>query len=162
MNSSRCLKWRSSYRFIPTKRGPLDGISHAGVPRTRGACPRQTAPYKVAVNRDPQTRKPIYFVSSADQVPDAIPLLAGDTIQNLMSTLDHLAYQLVCRDTGDKPANPNWIYFPITDDRAAYEAKKGGKMQGASRSIARDAHRSAIRGRRRQSSGVDGTLSQPG
>jgi hypothetical protein len=56
-------------------------------------------PYKVATN----TKKIIYYVSSVDPVPDAIPLIAGDAIQNLMSALDHLAYQLVCSDTGDNP-----------------------------------------------------------
>jgi len=59
-------------------------------------------------------------------------LIAGDAIQNLMTTLDHLAYQVVCNDTGDAPPNPNWIYFPIADDAAKYEAKKHGKMKGAS------------------------------
>jgi hypothetical protein len=48
-----------------------------------------------------------------------------------MSSLDHLAYQLVCSDTGDAPPNPNWIYFPIADDAEKYEAKKQGKIEGA-------------------------------
>jgi hypothetical protein len=90
-----------------------------------------TAPYKVATKRHPENRKLIYYVASAELVPDSIPLVAGDAIQNLMSTLDHLAYQLVCRDTTDQPPNPGWIYFPIADDAATYDSKKGGKMQGA-------------------------------
>jgi len=49
----------------------------------------------------------------------------------VMGTLDHLAYQLVCKDTNDAPPNPNWIYFPIADDQAKYDAKKHGKMAGA-------------------------------
>ena len=57
--------------------------------------------------------------------------MAGDAIQNLMSALDHLAYQLVCSDTADNPPNPNWIYFPIADDSTKYEAKKRGKIEGA-------------------------------
>lgn len=88
-------------------------------------------PYRVATKHDPQTRKLIYYVSGADSVPDCVALIAGDAIQNLMSALDHLAYQLVCSDTGDAPPNPNWIYFPIADDAAKYDAKKHGKMQGA-------------------------------
>jgi hypothetical protein len=68
---------------------------------------------------------------SVEPVPDVIPLVAGDAIQNLMSALDHLAYQIVCNDTKDNPPNPNWIYFPIADDFEKYEAKKRGKMQGA-------------------------------
>jgi hypothetical protein len=61
-----------------------------------------------------------------------LPLIAGDAIQNLMGGLDHLAYQLVCSDTWDKPPNPKWIYFPIRESLAKYEAAKSGKMEGAS------------------------------
>ncbi|MBX3347405.1 MAG: hypothetical protein KF747_01555 [Nitrospira sp.] len=89
-------------------------------------------PYKVGFKHDQATRKLIYYVTAVDSTPDCLPLIAGDVIQNLMSALDHLAYQIVCRDTGDIPPNPNWIYFPIADDLEKYEAKKVGKMQGAS------------------------------
>ena len=91
-----------------------------------------TNPFKVAAQREFPSRKLKYVVASADPVPDRIPLIAGDAIQNLMSALDHLAYQLVCHDTNDNPPNPNWIYFPIADDAAKYEARKQGKMAGAS------------------------------
>jgi hypothetical protein len=90
-----------------------------------------TNPYKVGAKHDPQTRKQIYYVASAESTPDCLPLIAGDAIQNLMSALDHLAYQLVCSDTSDNPPNPNWIYFPIADNAAKYEAVKRGKMKGA-------------------------------
>jgi len=89
-------------------------------------------PYKVGYKHDSTSHKLIYYVTSVDPTPECLPLVAGDVIQNLMSALDHLAYQLVCRDTNDQPPNPNWIYFPIADDLQRYEAKKGGKMQGAS------------------------------
>lgn len=91
-----------------------------------------SSPYKVGAKHDLNTRKLIYYVTSAESTPDCLPLFAGDVIQNLMSALDHLAYQIVCSDTGDNPPNPNWIYFPIAGDFQKYEAKKGGKMQGAS------------------------------
>jgi hypothetical protein len=91
-----------------------------------------TNPFKVAAQREPTSRRLKYVVASADAVPDRIPLVAGDAIQNLMSALDHLAYQLVCHDTQENPPNPNWIYFPVADDVAKYEAKKQGKMAGAS------------------------------
>src|SRR5438128_8008029 len=73
----------------------------------------------------------IYYVSNIQPVPNPIALMAGDAIQNMMSALDHLAYQLVCASTNDDPPNPNWIYFPIQDDATKYEAKKLGKIQGA-------------------------------
>ena len=91
-----------------------------------------TKPFQIAVRRDPETRRLTYYVSAVQPVPDAIPLITGDVLQNLMSALDHLAYQLVCKDTNDNPPNPNWIYFPIADDQTKYDAKKHGKMQGAS------------------------------
>lgn len=90
-----------------------------------------TKPYGVACKTDPKTRKPVYYVSCVHPIPESIPLIAGDGIQNLMSALDHLAYQIVCSDTMDNPPNPNWIYFPIADDAAKYEAKKRGKIEGA-------------------------------
>ena len=91
----------------------------------------KTNPYKIATKTDPDTRKLIYYVASVEPTPDCLPLLAGDAIQNLMSALDHLAYQMVCSDTGDCPPNPNWIYFPIADSAEKYESKKRGKMEGA-------------------------------
>jgi len=91
-----------------------------------------THPYVIATKRNPQTRQLIYYVSSLRDTPESLPLLAGDAIQNLVSALDHMAYQLVCCDTGDKPPNPNRIYFPIAEDAAKYEAKKRGKIEGAS------------------------------
>jgi hypothetical protein len=90
-----------------------------------------TKPFTVAVRRDQNTRRPIYYVDSVQPVPDAIPLTAGDAIQNLRSALDHLAYQLVCKDTADNPPQPSRIYFPIADDRAKYDGRKQDKMEGA-------------------------------
>lgn len=91
----------------------------------------QSNPYEIAAKRNPQSRRPIYYLGAVKPVPAHIALVAGDAIQNLMSALDHLAYQIVCAGTSDSPPNPNWIYFPIQDDAAKYEAKKMGKIQGA-------------------------------
>ncbi len=91
----------------------------------------KTNPYKVSTKRNPQTRQLIYYISGVEPVPALVALIAGDAIQNLMSALDHLAYQLVLAGTNDNPPNANWIYFPIQDDAAKYEAKKLGKIQGA-------------------------------
>lgn len=88
-------------------------------------------PYRVGTKRNPDTRQLIYYVTSVDPTPECLPMIAGDAIQNLMSALDHLAYQIVCSDTNDLPPNPNWIYFPIADTAEKYEAKKQGKIEGA-------------------------------
>lgn len=92
----------------------------------------EARPYKVAHRRDETSKRLIYYVNSVASVPDHIALVAGDVLQNLMSALDHLAYQLICSDTADKPPNPRWIYFPIADTQKDFEAKKAGKMAGAS------------------------------
>jgi len=87
-------------------------------------------PYKVRTKHNSE-RKIIYYVESAEPTPDCLSLIAGDVIQNLISALDHLAYQIVCRDTGDNPPNPKRIYFPIAENLAKYESSKRKKMDGA-------------------------------
>ena len=58
-------------------------------------------PYKVGSKHDPKTHKLVYYLMSVESVPDRLSLIAGDAIQNLMSTLDYLAFQVVCNDTGE-------------------------------------------------------------
>lgn len=89
-----------------------------------------TSPYKVEVRRD-HLMRPVYFLASVESVPDVIALVAGDALQNLMAALDHLAYQLVCKDSNDQPPCPSRIYFPFADDKATYDGRKAGKMAGA-------------------------------
>ncbi len=91
-----------------------------------------TTPYQVGWRHDPTSRKLIYFVSSVKQTPERLPLIVGDVIQNLMSALDHLAFQLVSKDTMENPPSPTQIYFPIADDLSAYDANKGRRLKGAS------------------------------
>lgn len=92
----------------------------------------RSQPYEIRSTHDPQTRQLVYYIHRINvAIPDSFALIAGDAIQNLMSALDHLAFQLVCSDTEDAPPNANWIYFPIADDAAKYEAKKRGKVEGA-------------------------------
>lgn len=90
-----------------------------------------TKPYKVGFTHEAESRKLVYFVSSVEPPPESLPLIAGDAIQNLMGALDHLAYQLVCRDTGGKPPKPSAVYFPIANDLSDYNANKARKLQGA-------------------------------
>jgi hypothetical protein len=90
-----------------------------------------TNPYKVGTQRNPQTRQLIYHLTSVEATPDCLPLVAGDVLQNLMSALDHMAYQIVCSDTADNPPRPSRIYFPIADSSTEYESRKGGKIEGA-------------------------------
>lgn len=92
----------------------------------------ESHPYRVGIKRNPQTLQLIYYLVDVRPTPEVFSLMAGDAIQNLMSALDHLAYQLICTDTGDRPPSPGRIYFPIADTRDKYESTKRGKIQGAS------------------------------
>jgi hypothetical protein len=40
----------------------------------------ERGPYKVWVKHDLETRKLIYYVTSAEPIPDCLPLIAGDVI----------------------------------------------------------------------------------
>lgn len=90
-----------------------------------------TNPYRVGTKHDPASRKLVYFISDVQPTPDQLSLLVGDALQNLSTALDHLAYQIVCRDTNDAPPNPRGIYFPIADDQSRYDAAKQTKLFGA-------------------------------
>lgn len=90
-----------------------------------------TDPYVVGTKHDPQSRQLIYYVVRVEATPPRLSVIAGDVLQNLMSALDHLAYQLVMADTGDDPPpHRSRIYFPIARDAAEYETKKIRKIEG--------------------------------
>lgn len=86
-------------------------------------------PYSVGIKRDPISRRPIYFLKDIHPTPLKISAILGDTINNLRSALDHLAYQLVWLGTGDPPSEH--VYFPISDDRAKYFKQGKEKIKGA-------------------------------
>jgi hypothetical protein len=88
-----------------------------------------TNPYVVGAKRDPQTRKPIYYLVSVEDVDVDIAAIAGNVLQDLRSALDHLAYQLVQVGTG-LPSPFNYVYFPIFDSATKYEAGKLGQIKG--------------------------------
>ena len=86
-------------------------------------------PYKIATKRDPETRRLIYYLSQALAPEDRMATTLGDILQNLISALDHLAYQLVCVGTATDGPHPH-VYFPIADDYAKYEATKNARTKG--------------------------------
>lgn len=90
-----------------------------------------TKPYKVGAKRDPQTRKPIYYIVSVAETPISIAAIAGDALQNLRSALDHLAYRLVLSGLGSPPNHPEYIAYPIADSQAQYPSLRDGKVKGA-------------------------------
>jgi DNA primase len=89
-----------------------------------------TRPYAVGAKRDPQTRKPIYYVTKVDPTPIALAATIGDIIQNLRSALDHLAYQLFLVGTAGSAGAGRRVYFPIARDAAEYKKDSARKVKG--------------------------------
>jgi hypothetical protein len=88
-------------------------------------------PYVVRAQRDPQTRRPVYYLADVREVPPVISLLAGDIIQNLRSALDHLAFQLYMLGPGGVTGGAgSRTYFPIADDAAKYKIEAPRKVKG--------------------------------
>jgi len=90
-----------------------------------------TNPYKVSTKIDAKTKRLIYYIQSADDLPKNIALTTGDIIQNLRSSLDQLAYQLFLQNSGST-AQGRHIQFPISMDLSGYEARKGTDTNGIS------------------------------
>lgn len=88
-----------------------------------------TAPYKLDTRRDPDSRRLIYFLKQVSDPSPSLAVLAGEVLQALRSTLDHLAYRLVQIGTNN-PGPFRHVYFPICDDAARYAAQKTAKTQG--------------------------------
>jgi hypothetical protein len=92
-----------------------------------------TNPYKIARKCDPETGEHILYVHSADPLPPIIPVIAGDVIQNLYSSLDYLASELVIANNSPvstKTAFPIAKNIPTTKDEIArYEGQVKGMRQ---------------------------------
>jgi hypothetical protein len=86
-------------------------------------------PYKCSGKPDLQARKVDYTMDSVEAVPEEIPLILGDIIQNLRSALDHAVYKLYLKGTGGSAISAN-IYFPIADSKQQYDHTKGSKTHG--------------------------------
>jgi hypothetical protein len=87
-----------------------------------------TNPYKVAAKRDPQTRKPIYYVADVQSVPQEIPIILGDAIQNLRTALDHLAQQLYLAGTGASDYRKEASFF-VAPKASEYKRLVSGKVE---------------------------------
>jgi len=94
-----------------------------------------TDPYASIIERDPKTGECFQRMTKVEPIPTDVRLIAGDAIQNLMSALDHLAYQLAVVSGGGKAANPEWVYFPVGKDAPDYQAKREGKIKGCRQDI---------------------------
>jgi hypothetical protein len=86
-----------------------------------------TKPYKVASQRDPNTRELIYYMAEVADIPLPIAAIAGDALQNLRSALDYLAHAFVAKPTRDT-AYP--IYDPAKEGTQAEKSYLAGKIHG--------------------------------
>jgi hypothetical protein len=88
-------------------------------------------PYRVATKRDPQTKRLIYYLSEVKDVPAKIAIISGDIIQNLRSSLDHLAYELFIKGTQGTQSGRH-VNFPISKDFTTYQKNKNDNTRGIS------------------------------
>jgi hypothetical protein len=86
-------------------------------------------PYVVSTKRDPQSRRLVYYLSTVREPPDKLSAIIGDALQNLRSTLDHLAWQLV-EANGQRPTRDTT--FPIFKDAVSYQGGRTVKVTGMS------------------------------
>ncbi|HKB91805.1 MAG TPA: hypothetical protein VKC60_14910, partial [Opitutaceae bacterium] len=88
----------------------------------------RTKPYKFSGKPNPRDHEVLYTMDVVKSVPDEIPLIAGEIIQNLRSALDHLAYQLYRKGSGSAKINKD-IAFPIAENKLKYDGKDGIKWR---------------------------------
>jgi hypothetical protein len=84
--------------------------------------------YLILPKDDAQKGQRSYYLS-AEEIPPVLSLIAGDAIQNLRSSLDHLAHHLVVLGKG-RPGSFRHAYFPISESAAKYEAESPRKIAG--------------------------------
>jgi hypothetical protein len=87
-----------------------------------------TNPYKVGAKRDPATRKSVYYVTEVQAVPQEIPIILGDAIQNLRTALDHLAQHLYLVGSGATVYRKNTSFF-VAPKAAEYKRLASGKVE---------------------------------
>ena len=83
-------------------------------------------PYRVEKNS--QAGLP-YYISAIQPVPMEIPIILGDTIQNLRTALDYLAQQLYLAGSGATEYRKETSFF-IASKASEYKRLLGGKVQG--------------------------------
>jgi hypothetical protein len=93
--------------------------------------------YEVGIKEDVEARKRIYYAARVEPIPNRILILAVDTIHNLRSALDHLAYDLFMAGPGATVGSPRKIYFPISSDAAKYKSESSHKVRGMSQTAIR-------------------------
>ena len=89
---------------------------------------RRTQPYKIGHRRDDACGETLLSLSRwCRNCPLSLPLLLGDVIHNLRSTLDHLAGALVSAAGGTPDRTTS---FPIFESLHAYQDRSRKRLDG--------------------------------
>jgi hypothetical protein len=89
-------------------------------------------PQPIVIERDGNTGELLYRLASDPVIDPAIPLLAGDVMQNLRTSLDYLACALV---VANRKTPHRGTYFPISEKAPGsegYDDSFAGKVRGIS------------------------------
>jgi hypothetical protein len=76
--------------------------------------------YPVEADDDPKTGYRTYKIGAVAPIPENIPVILGDAVHNLRSSLDHLIYRLVSVYTNGLGPFTH-LYFPIGADAVSFE-----------------------------------------
>ncbi len=87
----------------------------------------ESGPYAFSHKDDADSRERTFYVRFEKPIPREISAIIGDIIQNLRSSLDHLATHLVEIGTKPRVKKP---YYPIFESAKKYEDGKMGKIEG--------------------------------
>ncbi len=82
-----------------------------------------TNPYTLAVGSNPETGEPAVLIKFRQDIPAMWALIIGDAIHNLRSSLDHMTWEIIGRDSG---VQDRYLKFPTGDNRVNFEASCKG------------------------------------
>lgn len=77
-----------------------------------------------------ETGERVYYLKSVPDIPPNLRAIAGDVLQSLRSSLDHLVWHLI--EANGQTPTVGVSGFPIFDSRHQYEVGKGRKVEGMS------------------------------
>lgn len=75
----------------------------------------------------PQPNVPIQITRPESPIPIKVPILVGETVNNLRTTLDYVVYELAILDSG---SIQNGTQFPIEDTADGFQARKKSYLKG--------------------------------
>ncbi|MGI9071715.1 MAG: hypothetical protein ACR2JB_10465 [Bryobacteraceae bacterium] len=110
---------------------------HIGDLNARIGIFNEAGPYSVIREEDAQTGDIVFYVRIKSDIPLSFAAIIGDAVQNLRSSLDHLAYQLVLANSGTPTKR---TAFPIAESPEKYEALDPRKVEGMSETAVKKIH----------------------